>query len=128
MAEPLTLRYEEPGLPHQDLPPLLAWAYGGDLGFFETCVYANFVASLDGVVALGPEYPSSGSTISGHEPADRFVMGLLRAFADAVVIGAGTLRATPTHRWTPAHVCPAAGSRPVAWCNNRRPPVILVRV
>jgi len=33
-------------------------------------------------------------------------MGLLRACADAVVIGAGTLRATPGHLWTPAHVYP----------------------
>jgi riboflavin biosynthesis pyrimidine reductase len=110
LAEPLSLLYEEPGLPHQDLPTPLAVAYGGELGFSETCLYGNFVASIDGVVALGPGYPSSGSAISGHEPADRFVMGLLRAFADAVLIGAGTLRATPTHRWTPEHVCPAAAA------------------
>jgi riboflavin biosynthesis pyrimidine reductase len=71
-------------------------------------VYANFVASLDGVTALGPEYRSSGSAISGHNPADRFVMGLLRACADVVLIGAGTLRATPGHLWTPQHACPPA--------------------
>ena len=59
---------------------------------------------MDGVTALGPEYPSSGSAISGHDPADRFVMGLLRACADVVLIGAGTLRATPGHLWTPGHV------------------------
>jgi riboflavin biosynthesis pyrimidine reductase len=34
------------------------------------------------------------------------LMGLLRACADAVLIGAGTLRATPGHLWTPAHVYP----------------------
>ena len=33
-------------------------------------------------------------------------MGLLRACADAVVIGAGTLRAAPTHRWTPGYIYP----------------------
>jgi riboflavin biosynthesis pyrimidine reductase len=33
-------------------------------------------------------------------------MALLRACADAVLIGAGTLRATPGHRWTPSHVFP----------------------
>ncbi|MFH9867321.1 dihydrofolate reductase family protein [Streptomyces lydicus] len=109
-AEPLVRLYEEPGLHRWSLPPTLAALYGGDLGFSEPCLYANFVASLDGVVALGPEYPSSGSTISQREPADRFVMGLLRACADAVLIGAGTLRASPRHRWTPEHVYPAAAA------------------
>lgn len=109
-AEPLVRLYEEPGLRCWRLPPALSALYGGDLGFPEPCLYANFVASLDGVVALGPEYPSSGSTISGREPADRFVMGLLRACADAVLIGAGTLRASPRHRWTPEHVYPAAAA------------------
>ncbi|WP_405467563.1 dihydrofolate reductase family protein [Streptomyces canus] len=108
MLEPLQLLYEEAGQPRFGLPPALATAYGGDLGFTSPCVYANFVTSIDGVVALGPEYPSSGSAISGREPTDRFVMGLLRACADAVLIGAGTLRATPGHRWTPDHVCPQA--------------------
>jgi riboflavin biosynthesis pyrimidine reductase len=109
-AEPLVRLYDEPGLHRWSLPPALAALYGGELGFPEPCLYANFVASLDGVVALGPEYPSSGSTISGREPADRFVMGLLRACADAVLIGAGTLRASPRHRWTPEHVYPAAAA------------------
>jgi riboflavin biosynthesis pyrimidine reductase len=109
-VEALNLLYEEAGLPGWGLTSTLATAYGGDLGFTEPCVYANFVASLDGVVALGPQYPSSGSAISGGEPADRFVMGLLRAFADVVLIGAGTLRATAGHRWSPEHVCPAAAA------------------
>jgi riboflavin biosynthesis pyrimidine reductase len=108
LLPPLARLYERAGLPAWPLPPVLTSAYGGDLGFARPCVYANFVASLDGVTALGPEYPSSGSAISGHDPADRFVMGLLRACADVVLIGAGTLRATPGHLWTPAHVCPAA--------------------
>jgi riboflavin biosynthesis pyrimidine reductase len=68
-------------------------------------MYSNFVASLDGVVALGAE-PSAGSIISGRNEADRFLMGLLRACADAVLLGAGTLRATPGHRWTPEHIFP----------------------
>src|ERR1051325_10388981 len=33
-------------------------------------------------------------------------MGLLRAFADAVLMGAGPLRATPGHHWTPEHIYP----------------------
>jgi riboflavin biosynthesis pyrimidine reductase len=105
---PLARLYEQAGLQAWGLPQELADAYGGDLGFPEPCVYANFVASVDGVTALGPGYPSSGSAISGNDPADRFVMGLLRACADIVLIGAGTLRATPGHLWTPRHICPAA--------------------
>jgi hypothetical protein len=105
---PLTRLYERAGLLAWGLPGALAAAYGGDLGLGQPCVYANFVASVDGVTALGPGYPSSGSAISGHDPADRFVMGLLRACADVVLIGAGTLPATPGHLWTPGHVCPAA--------------------
>ncbi|WP_371648835.1 RibD family protein [Streptomyces mirabilis] len=108
--EPLELLYEESGWTRFGLPPALATAYSGELCFTLPCVYANFVTSIDGVVALGPEYLSSGSAISGREPADRFVMGLLRASADAVLIGAGTLRATPRHRWTPDHVCPEAAA------------------
>ncbi len=108
LPAPLTVLYQRAGLPAWPLPPVLAGLYGGNLGFRRPCVYANFVASLDGVTALGPEHPLSGSAISGQAPADRFVMGLLRACADVVLIGAGTLRATPGHRWIPAHVCPAA--------------------
>jgi riboflavin biosynthesis pyrimidine reductase len=68
-------------------------------------LYANFVASIDGVVAV-EDTPSSGSLISGKSQADRFLMGLLRAIADAVLVGAGTLRATPNHFWTAQHIFP----------------------
>ncbi|HYU63230.1 MAG TPA: dihydrofolate reductase family protein, partial [Verrucomicrobiae bacterium] len=56
-------------------------------------VYANFVSSIDGIVALEAGTAPSGGIISGRNEADRFVMGLLRAFADAVLVGAGTVRA-----------------------------------
>ncbi len=69
-------------------------------------MYANFVSSIDGVVAV-EDSPSSGALISGKNQADRFVMGLLRATADVVLVGAGTLRATPGHLWTAQHVYPS---------------------
>jgi riboflavin biosynthesis pyrimidine reductase len=101
--EPFEVLYEA-DLPAYKLPADLHHLYG-KLGFPARVVYSNFVSSLDGVVTLGSN-PSAGSTISGKYPADRFLMGLLRACADAVLIGAGTLRATPGHLWTPAHVYP----------------------
>src|SRR3989440_3147651 len=33
-------------------------------------------------------------------------MGLLRAIADAVIVGAGTLRSVPQHRWTAQYIYP----------------------
>ena len=57
------------------------------------------------MVTLGSK-PSAGSEISGRNQPDRFLMALLRACADAVLLGAGTLRATPGHRWTSEHVFP----------------------
>ncbi|MGH2629771.1 MAG: RibD family protein, partial [Actinomycetota bacterium] len=99
------LVFEKQGLPSYHLPEDLKRLYGGSLGFEEPCLYANFVASLDGVVALEGQDHSS-QMISGRSEADRFLMGLLRACADAVLIGAGTLRAAPDSLWTPTFIYP----------------------
>jgi riboflavin biosynthesis pyrimidine reductase len=70
-------------------------------------VFGNFVSSLDGVVSLGIPGKAGGGEISGFNPHDRMVMGLLRAVADAVIIGAGTLRASsPDHLWTADYIHP----------------------
>ena len=53
-------------------------------------IYANFVQTLDGIVSLlGDE--AGGADIS-EIPEDRWLMDLLRAHADAVMLGMGTLR------------------------------------
>src|SRR5712691_13076816 len=103
MLAPFEVLFEG-NLPDYPLPTDLKHVYGR-LGFSSPVVYSNFVSSVDGVVTLGSK-PSAGSVISGKYPADRFLMGLLRACSVAVVIGAGTLRATPGHLWTPSHVYP----------------------
>jgi riboflavin biosynthesis pyrimidine reductase len=101
--------YETEGLPSYLLPFDLERIYGG-IGFQDGQVYSNFVTSIDGVAALG-DGRSAGSVISAHAVSDRFLMGLLRACADAVLIGSGTLRSTPGHLWTAGHVSPQfAGS------------------
>jgi len=96
------------------LPPALRDLYDGDLSFPTSSaerpfVIANFVSTLDGVVSYGIEGDAGGSTISGADPADRFIMGLLRASADAIVIGARTLRdAEPQSLWIPEYTYPDA--------------------
>lgn len=72
------------------------------------------MTSLDGVVTLGST-PSAGSLISGRNQPDRFLMGLLRACADAVLLGAGTLRATPGHLWTAEHIYPPMAATFAEW-------------
>jgi riboflavin biosynthesis pyrimidine reductase len=104
---PLELLFEPADLPRFDLPAALVRAYGGGLGFDSPCLFANFVASLDGVVALSGS-GESGHVVSQGSAADRFVMGLLRACADAVLVGAGTFRAAAGELWLPDAIFPGA--------------------
>lgn len=90
------------------LPTVLRDRYDGqlhvELNPKRPIVIANFVSTLDGVVAFDVDGRSGGGEISGFSEPDRFVMGMLRAMADVVLVGAGTVRAAPAHEWTPRHV------------------------
>ena len=96
------------------LPPELREMYDGDLHFRASSagrpyVIANFVSSLDGVASYQIAGESGGSAISDSNPADRFIMGLLRASVDAVMVGAGTLQDISANSlWTPEYVYPDA--------------------
>lgn len=72
-------------------------------------VFSNFVTTLDGVVSLHVKGHAAGGDISGFNVQDRMVMGLLRALADVVIVGSGTLDADREHIWTPAAICPELG-------------------
>ncbi len=102
----LEVLFEADGLPSVDLPAELERLHGGTLGFTAPRLYANFVSTLDGVVAI-PSVPESNKIIAAGSEADRFLMGLLRAFADVVVIGTGTLHGSPKGMWSPAGPYPA---------------------
>ena len=104
MPEPFQVLLDDRGI-SLPLTDELRRLYGGGLSLPSQALYANFVQSIDGVVAIS-DVESSGSVLSGKSPADRFVMGLLRATADAVLVGAGTLRDTPGHHWTADNVFP----------------------
>jgi riboflavin biosynthesis pyrimidine reductase len=70
------------------------------------CIFSNFVTTLDGVVSLRTRGHANGGDISGFNAQDRMVMGLLRAVADAVIVGSGTLAADSQQVWTPEGICP----------------------
>ena len=94
------------------LPPKLSRLYGAfrlAVPRSGALVFSNFVSTLDGVVSLQVKGHSGGGDISGFSGQDRMVMGLLRAVADAVIVGSGTLAADPQHLWTPQAICPELG-------------------
>ncbi len=95
------------------LPPRLQRLYG-DLRLpppgSHPFVYTNFVTTLDGVVSLGVKGHASGGDISGFNAQDRMVMGLLRAIADVIVVGSGTLDADRRHVWTADAIFPGLAS------------------
>ena len=105
--KPIELLFERAGLPYFGLPAVLAVSYGGDFGLTRPGLYANFVSSVDGVVALAGA-GESGAVVSGHSQPERFGMGLLRACADAVLIGAGTFRNAPGGHWHAEDAYPEA--------------------
>jgi riboflavin biosynthesis pyrimidine reductase len=114
MAAIRTLFATEPAEPSRAvLPDGLRTRYDGDLSFPPAPVerpylIANFVSTLDGVVSFDLPGQSEGAQISNSNQEDRFIMGLLRASADAVLVGSGTLQAAgPRGCWLPESVYPA---------------------
>ena len=99
---PLATLYDIASGDEAPLPTDLAILYGS-LRFPRPAnrpyVIGNFVTTLDGVVSLNAPGKAGGGEISGFNHHDQLVMGLLRAVAEAVIVGAGTLRASPQHLW-----------------------------
>ncbi len=104
---PFEILFEDADLPAVELPPELRRLHGGNLGLGDACVYANFVSTVDGVVAI-PSIPRSNDLVAAGSRADHFLIGLLRALADVVLVGAGTLRASPQGTWRAEKVYPPA--------------------
>lgn len=93
------------------LSPALRKRYGGTLAFpraprHRPYIVSNFVSTLDGVVSYHIPGKSGGGEISGFNADDTFVMGLLRAMSDAVVLGSGTLNNDSGHAHVPSVICP----------------------
>jgi len=66
--------------------------------------YVNFVMSHDGRVSFNEPGHGGGGDISRRDRHDRWLMGLLRARADAVLVGGSSIVAAGNHVWTPQAV------------------------
>jgi riboflavin biosynthesis pyrimidine reductase len=128
VISPFSVLAQDEDLPRWDVPDALAELYGGAIGLDEPCVVANFIESLDGVVAV-PRLPRSHAVIGDESEADRFVLALMRACSDAVVVGSGTLLASPKGTWRVDRAYPPAAEALAALRSSRgRPPQPLVVV
>lgn len=103
--ETLLDRSAEPDL----LTPALRELYGGGFGFPEPpndrpWTVINFVTSMEGLTSFAIPGQAGGGHISGFNEGDKFIMGLLRSAADAVAVGANTLRTESEHLWTADYI------------------------
>lgn len=92
------------------LPVEFREIYGSDwvlpCGGSTPYVYVNFVISHDGRISFGGVGAASGAEVSSGNAYDIWLMALLRARADAVLIGDGILRQEPYALCTAAFMCP----------------------
>lgn len=90
------------------LPAELREIYGGDwlIPSKEQYRYSNFVVSHDGKASFSVPHHEGGGDISGFNRHDQWVMALTRSRADAVTVGANTLRSEPEHKWTSQFIFP----------------------
>ena len=109
MLEPFTLLFDDEAK-GAALPEALRAVYGGDWFLPKIngrpYTYANFALSRDGRVSFNEPGHLGGGDVSGFNAHDRWLMGLLRARADAVVVGDNTLRLEPDHLWTFEYIFP----------------------
>ena len=78
-------------------------------------VLVNFVSTLDGIVALGSGRDAGGGVISGFFEPDRFIMALLRAVSDVLLMGAGTIAGGSSDQWTADHLHPESAADFARW-------------
>jgi riboflavin biosynthesis pyrimidine reductase len=111
LPHPFTLLFEDDSSTLSSLPEPLRTLYGGDWHVPEVTnrpyVYSNFVQSRDGRVSFSVPGQAGGGEVSGFNRHDQWLMGLLRARADAVVMGDTTLKIEPEHLWTCEYIYPA---------------------
>ncbi|GAB4445535.1 MAG: dihydrofolate reductase family protein [Chloroflexi bacterium OHK40] len=132
---PYTLLFDEDDAPGPGLPADLRAIYGGDWRLLapppgRPYTFTNFVVSHDGRITFDEPGFSGGGNVSLHAPHDTWLMALIRARADAILTGAGTLRVALRHRWTPWATFPAARERLTALraAEGRAPLPLLVVV
>jgi riboflavin biosynthesis pyrimidine reductase len=109
MIDSFTVLFDEP-IDEPSLPQSARDVFGGDWMPLDPedrpYILSNFVISRDGRISFNEPGQSGGGEVSGFNAHDRWVMALLRARADAVLVGDNTLRTSPEHSWTAEYIYP----------------------
>ena len=118
-GEPFKVLADEDDGPGERLPAAFRRIYGGDWplpppGPERPYTYVNFVVSRDGRVSFDEPGHRGGGEISLFSAHDRWLMALLRARCDAVLVGDATLRLEPEHLWTPEYAFPGDAAADMA--------------
>lgn len=134
-GRPYTLLFDESYGEGPGLPAPLRAIYGGDWRLpaappGRPLVFTNFVVSHDGRISFDEPGRSGGGDVSLHSRHDTWLMALIRARADAILTGAGTLRVARRHLWTPEQIFPddAAAFADLRAAEGRAPAPLLVAV
>lgn len=107
--DPFVTYFDHSKGPMLPLPETLSMLYG-KLRFpsqeDRPFVFCNFVSTLDGVISLNVPGFLGGGYISGFNKHDQMLMGILRACADAVIVGTSQLHGLPGTIWTSEQIFP----------------------
>ncbi len=106
--KPFELLYDGSNDDGTSLPDAVRARYGSDWSIPDASpyTYVNFVTARDGRVSFNVPGHLGGGDVSDFDANDVWLMAMLRARADAVMIGEGTLRSEPAHVWMYQHFHP----------------------
>jgi riboflavin biosynthesis pyrimidine reductase len=110
-GSPFATLFDDDASAGLSLPEAFQAIYGGDWRLptpsaGRPYVYVNFAVSRDGRISFDMPGHMGGGDISRHNRHDQWLMDLLRARADAVLVGAATLRVDTQHVWTTGQIFP----------------------
>jgi 5-amino-6-(5-phosphoribosylamino)uracil reductase len=114
-GSPYALLFTEPAPPDaQGLPDAFRAIYPGDWPLparpgrtpDRPYVYSNFAISRDGRISFNLPGHEAAAYVTKADAHDRWLMGLLRMRADAVLIGDNAIRMEPDYLATPGFVAP----------------------
>jgi riboflavin biosynthesis pyrimidine reductase len=112
-GSPFELLFADDAAEPASLPEAYRQIYPGDWRMpkieGKPYTFSNFGQSRDGRISFNEPGSLDASFVTKADPHDRWLMGLLRARAHAVIVGDTTVNLESGHFWTPDFICPGDG-------------------